>query len=40
MPIYTLHNKKTGETSQVSCPYDEMKKRIKEGSGKDSTIKI
>ena len=28
MPIYTLHNKKTGETSQVSCPYDEMKKRL------------
>ena len=25
MPTYTLHNKKTGKTWQVLCPYDQMK---------------
>ena len=28
MPTYTLHNKKTGETWQVLCPYNEIKERL------------
>ena len=28
MPIYKLHNKKTSKTSQVTCSYDEMKKKL------------
>lgn len=28
MPTYTLRNKNTGETSQILCSYNEMKKRL------------
>jgi hypothetical protein len=28
MPTYTLRNKKTGETWEVLCPWEEMKKKL------------
>jgi len=28
MPTYTLHNKKTNETWQVLCPYNEVKEKL------------
>ena len=28
MPTYTLHNKNTGEISQILCSYNEMKERL------------
>jgi len=28
MPTYTLHNKKTGQTWQTICSYDEMKSQL------------